>query len=473
MFNLNRLTTEEKALKINLDQTIYGCFAEIGAGQEVATNFFKAGGSSGTIAYTRSAYDMSVSDHLYGQCKRYVAEDRLDTMLSYEFDRLNDILPNKAKDTRFFAYANTVESLNFHKTNQGHGWIGLRFQLNPDTPPNDIILHIKLHDTSHKMQQQALGILGINLIYATYFGMHELNTFLDTLTERLPRERIEIDMLRVTGPDYEAVDNRIIALNLVKKGITDSTMFTPNGDVVQASASLYKKNLLLLRGRFRPITKVHVDMFNTSMEQFIAEPDVEQDNIVALFELTLKDLTSEGQISDADFIDRAKLLGSLGYTVMISNYLKHYKMVEYLSSINRGSKIGVTLGIMNLHDIFNDDYYNNLKGGILEAFGKGFSRDVKLFVYPALKDGEFYCFEDFSIPKKLEGLLQYMKDNDKIVAINNINKEVLSISSDNVLKMIKEGNCDWKLNVPKEVANAISELSLFDVQENKGNLQSV
>ena len=464
MFTANRLTTEEKALKINLDNNIYGCFAEIGAGQDVATNFFKAGGSSGTIAYTRSAYDMSVSDHLYGDCKRYVTEERLLTMLEYENDRLNMMLPKKAKETCFFSFANTVESLNYHKSNQGQGWIGLRFQLAPNTPPNDIIMHIRLHDTSNKAQQQALGILGVNLIYAAYFEMDELDKFLDTIVERLPRERLEIDMLRVTGPDFEIVDNRIIALNLVKKGITDSTMFAPSGDVIQASAELYKKNLLLLRGRFRPITKVHVDMYEEGLKQFKEEPDVKSDNIRTVFELTLKDLTADGKISDRDFVDRAELLGSMGYTVMISNYLKHYKMVEYLCSLTRGYKIGVVLGIMNLHDIFNDEFYDNLHGGILEAFGKGFGQNVKMYVYPALRANEVYTFENFEIPSKLNGLLTYMKDNNKITLIEDFTDEVLSISSDHVLKLIKEGNPTWKNYVPTEVAQAIENMGLFEVK---------
>lgn len=262
MGDQRRLTTEEKALKVNLTKDIYGCFAEIGAGQEVAANFFKAGGSSGTIAYTHSAYDMKVSDSLYGEASRYVCEERLLTMLGTEYSKLKSSLPAKYEESRFFAFCNTVESLNYHKTNQGQGWVGMRFQVDQGKEPNDIILHVKMHDTSHKAQQEALGILGVNLIHAAYFTEINLEKFLSNLVYRLPRERMEIDMLRFSGPDFEFVDNRIVALNLVKRGITDATMFDLSGNVLQPATALYKKNILLARGRFRPVTKVHIDMLD-------------------------------------------------------------------------------------------------------------------------------------------------------------------------------------------------------------------
>ena len=354
MIDERRLTTEEKALKINLTLDIYGCFAEIGAGQEVAANFFKAGGGSGTIAHTQSAYDMKVSDSMYGETTRYVCEERLVTMLEKEYDILKSRLPEKFTESRFFAFCNTVESLNYHKTNQGQGWVGMRFQLDIDAPPNDIILHVEMHDNSHKAQQEALGILGVNIIYSCYFHGHDLDEFLSNVVHRLPRERMEIDMLRVSGPDFDNFDNRIIALNLVKLGITDATMFDLSGKVIQPASTLYKKNILLMRGRFRPVTKVHIDMIEKGKQQFLKEDGIDQNNVRVVFELTLKDLTADGQILDKDFIDRAELLGTLGYTVMISNYLKHYKMVHYLSDIGCGQMMGVIVGVYNLQTIFDD-----------------------------------------------------------------------------------------------------------------------
>ncbi|MCJ8291227.1 MAG: TonB-dependent receptor [Flavobacteriales bacterium] len=463
MIDERRLTTEEKALKVNLTRDIYGCFAEIGAGQEVAANFFKAGGSSGTIAYTHSAYDMKVSDSLYGETSRYVCEERLLTMLDTEYTNLKKSLPAKYKESRFFAFSNTVESLNYHKTNQGQGWVGMRFQLSLEEEPNDVILHVKMHDTSHKAQQEALGILGVNLIHASYFHNTNLESFLESLMHRLPRERMEIDMLRLSGPDFKEIDNRILALNLVKRGITDATMFDLTGNVLQPATALYKKNILLSRGRFRPVTKVHIDMLERGKEQFLLEEGVTEENVRVIVELTLKDLTADGKISDKDFVDRAELLGRLGYTVMISNYLKHYKMIDYLSSIARGNRLGAIVGIYNLQTIFDERYYENLPGGILEAFGRGFGRKIKMYVYPAnnVETGELYHLGNLEIQPKLRGLLQYMMDNGKLAAIENYDEKLLHILSDDVLSKIKAGASMWEDDVPREVVEAIKQYELF------------
>ena len=463
MIDERRLTTEEKALKINLTSDIYGCFAEIGAGQEVAANFFKAGGSSGTIAHTQSAYDMKVSDSLYGEASRYVCEERLMTMLETEYANLESRLPQKIQESRFFAFCNTVESLNYHKTNQGQGWVGVRFQLGLEEKPNDVILHIKMHDNSHKAQQEAIGILGVNLIYACYFHNDNLDDFLTNLVHRLPRERMEIDMLRVSGPDFDDIDNRIIALNLVKRGITNATMFDLGGHVLQPATALYKKNILLMRGRFRPVTKVHIDMIERGKEQFIREDGVEEDNLQVVFELTLKDLTADGKILDKDFVDRAELLGTLGYTVMISNYLKHYKMVDYLSTIARGRTMGVIVGIYNLQTIFDEKYYSNLPGGLLEAFGRGFGHNVKMLVYPAnnVDTGEIYELNNFRINDNLKGLLQYLKDNNKLEAFEDYDPKLLHIMSDDVLSKIKADVTSWEDDVPFEVVKAIKFYELF------------
>lgn len=469
MVDERRLTTEEKALKINLTSDIYGCFAEIGAGQEVAANFFKAGGSSGTIAYTQSAYDMKVSDAMYGPASRYVCEERLMTMLETEYNTVCERLPKKQQEARFFAFCNTVESLNYHKTNQGQGWIGLRFQLTQGGQFNDIILHVKMHDNSHRAQQDALGILGVNLIHAAYYFTDDLDEFLNNLVHRIPRDRVEIDMLRVSGPDLGNVDNRIIALNLVKRGITDATMFDLCGTVLQPAAALYKRNILLMRGRFRPVTKVHLDMIKHGTELFLREEGVREDNLSVIFELTLKDLTADGKILDKDFIDRAELLSSLGYTVMISNYLKHYKMLDYLSSIARGHKMGVIAGIYNLHTIFDERYYDNLSGGLLEAFGRGFGHNVKMFVYPAINvdNGDLYTLNELAIPSHLKGLVTFLRDNNKLAPIEDFDYSVLKILSDDVLSKIRAGASSWEDDVPENVVKAIKYFELFGYDKKK------
>ncbi|MFM7565730.1 MAG: TonB-dependent receptor [Flavobacteriales bacterium] len=459
----DKLTTEDKALKINLTKDIYGCFAEIGAGQEVAANFFKAGGSSGTIAFTRSAYDMKVSDAMYGVAKRYVCEERLLTMLHAECEQLTKVLPQKQEVTRFFAFCNTVESLNYHKTNQGQGWVGIRFQTSIGGPFNDIILHVKMHDISNKAQQEALGILGVNLIFGAFYRTKDQEEFVDSLVSRLPRERMEIDMLRLSGPDFESIDNRMIALSLVRKGITDATMFDLAKNVLQPATALYKKNILLMRGRFRPVTHVHVDMIENGKVCFLEDPRVKHTNVEVIFELTLKDLTADGKISDKDFLDRAELLSSLGYTVMISNYLKHYKMVEYLSAIAIGHFMGVVIGVYNLNTIFDERYYDNLPGGLLEAFGRGFGHNVKMYVYPAIdvESGDLLDMYNMELPAHLKGLMDYMVQNDKIAPIKQFNDKNLHIMSDDVLSKIKGGAKHWEDEVPYEAAQAIKFFELF------------
>ncbi|MEL7340215.1 MAG: TonB-dependent receptor, partial [Bacteroidota bacterium] len=302
------LTTREKALKVNLNRHWYGSFAEIGAGQEVAAYFFKAGGASGTIAKTMSAYDMQFSDAIYGKTTRYVARSRLMTMLNHEYKLLEERLQERAHDTCFFVLSNTIETLNYRKTNKGHGWMGIRFQTSPEAPPSDIILHMVLKDPEARWQQEAIGILGVNLVYGAFHHANNVDQFLKILMEGgLSSDRLEIDMLSYEGPAFDdTLDNRLVALKLVKNGISDAAMFGPDGKVLQASEALYKKNILCLRGRFRPVTHVNLDMLKVGKKQFLEEDDVDAEKMIVLSELTLSNLLDpeRGQIDDQDFLDR-------------------------------------------------------------------------------------------------------------------------------------------------------------------------
>lgn len=456
-------STREKALQINLRRDIYGSFGEIGAGQEVANHFYRAGGASGTIAFSLSAYDMKISDFIYGTSDRYVCEPRLVQMLNFEYKLITRKLSHRASNTQFFTFSNTVEVLNYRKTNQGHGWLGLRFQLSPESPPNDCIIHVNLHDNDQKLQQNALGILGVNFLYACYFYSHDPKTMLKSMLDNLSRNRIEINMIRLKGPDFKHVDNRLMALRLVKYGMTEAALFGPSGDVLQPSEALYKKNALLLRGRFRPVTHVNIDMLDKGLEMFKKEEGLDNEKIRVIFELTLKDLSADGTIRDKDFLDRVDILCNLGHTVMISNYVKYYKVVQYLSTFTRKQKIGLILGIANLQTIFEEQYYDNLKGGIFEAFGVGFGNNVKMYVYPAMtgEDKVLTNTDNFPIDPKLVGLLNYLKDNDKIEDISHADSSIMHIYSDNVLSMIKNGEKGWEKLVPKKVAESIKELELF------------
>lgn len=476
MEEIKKLTTQEKALRINLSRAIYGSFAEIGAGQEVAANFFKVGGASGTIAKTMSAYDMKFSDAIYGVCERYVCEDRLIQMLDHEYTLLPERLPHRSKETRFFAFADTVEVLNFERTNLGHGWIGLRFQLVSEGPVNDCVVHVKMHDNDPLQQQVSLGILGVNMIYGCMF-MKDPDQIINSLLDGLTSKRMEVDMFRLSGPDFKHLDNRLMALKLVKNGLTKAAMFGPDGTVMQPSEALYKKNVLVLRGRFRPVTHVNVDMLLASRRHFKREPDVERSRIVVLTELTLNDLSSNGQIDEKDFLHRAEIICSLGQTVLISNYFEYYRLVEYLSRITRGKKIGLVLGIYALQKIFEEKTYDNLRGGILESFASLFGTNVKLYIYPSLRsDGtqELFKLADFEkeLPNKLQSLFRFLMENNKLEDVKNANVSNLHIISDNVLAMIRRGEPGWEKFVPSKVEEAIKEQGLFDYPIENKNAQN-
>ncbi len=465
----SNIGTKQKALEINLDPKIYGTFAEIGAGQDVAANFFKAGASSGTVAKTMSAYDMIFSDEIYGADakKRYVSESRLIKMLGKEYGLLIERLQKqRGPSSTFFAYANTITALNYHKTNTGHGWMGVRFQLESNGAYNDVVLHVKLLDNDNNLQQQAVGILGVNLIYACFRYYQNPTLFLLSLRDDLSKDRIQIDMVRFEGPDFIKVDNRLMSLHLVKLEFSDAAVFGPDGKNQQPSEVLYKKHIMVVRGRFRPLINVHMDMLKTGIKQFLEEPDVDSNNVVVLTELTLQALKErnsnelDADIDEKDFLDRVDILCSLGQTVMISNFHEYYKLVSYLSTITK-LKMGVVLGYPNLEYIFSEEHYTNLPGGILESFARLFSRNVKLFIYPTMRNGIIQNCLQFQLPPHIIDLYHYLLANNKIEDIPDYNKDNLNIQPDKVLELIKAGTPGWEEFVPDEVAAMIKNRCLF------------
>jgi hypothetical protein len=411
-----------------------------------------------------SAYDMKFSDAIYGVGDRYVCEDRLMRMLTHEYQLLPERLPHRIETTRFFSFADTVEVLNYERTNQGHGWIGLRFQMHPQSDFNDCVIHVKMHDNDPLQQQSSLGILGVNLIYACMF-LHDPEQIVLSLLDGLTTRRIEVDMFRLTGPDFGYVDNRLMALKLVKNGLTKAAMFGPDGQVMQPSEYLYKKNVLVLRGRFRPVTHVNVDMLLTSLRHFKKEEDVERSKLITLTELTLNDLSPDGNIDEKDFLYRADIICSLGQNVLVSNYFEYYRLVDYLSKITKGKKTGIVMGIYALQKVFDEKTYENIRGGILECFASLFGTNVKLYIYPALrKDGSLFTLKDFEkeLPANLKSLFRYVMENNKLEDIHDANVANLNIISDNVLAMIKRGEDGWEKYVPHKVEEAIKEQGLFD-----------
>jgi hypothetical protein len=457
-------TTKQKALKINLNDNIYGTFAEIGAGQETVRQFFRAGGASSTIAKSISAYDKDFSDAIYGieDDKRYVTENRLRKMLDWETNLIEQRLTrDKHPEKLFFSYANTVATIDFAKKFKGHGWVGLRFQIDPKGDYNEIILHIRFKENDARLQQETLGVLGTNLIYSAFYKYNQPKKILKYLYDNLNKDQLEIDTINFSGPVFNEVDNRLISLQLVKGGMTDAVMFSPEGKNVLPAKILYKKNILALRGSFRPVTKVNVEMYLNSIKLFLKQKNVDLEKTQVVFEITLSNLKTDGEIDEQDFLDRAKLLCSLGQTVLISDFKEYYKLVEYFSLYTK-KKIGLTMGINNLIEIFDPKYYTHLSGGILEAFGKLFFKNVKVFAYPTLdKDGLIINSDNLKVHPRMKELYKFFKYNGKVEDVVDYDVDHLKIFSREVLKLINSGDPKWEDMLPKGVSKLIKEQKLF------------
>ena len=451
-----------KALKVNLDNGFYGTFAEIGAGQEVARHFFTAGGAAGTIAKTMSAYDMTFSDAIYGSSPRYVSRERLETMLGHEQRLLIERLGATASDTRrFFVFADTVAARSFRRHDESHGWMGLRFQHAPHADFSDIIVHVRMLDTENLLQQEALGITGVNLIYGAAFNHQDPRRLIGSLLDDLKPGRIEVDMIRFSGPAFPDVDNRIMSLELVVQKLTRATLFRPDGEVVQASDAFYKRPILVERGSFRPVTHVTNDMLDGAKRLFEREQGVEGEEPAILMEITIKNLLSHGPLDLHDFLDRIDLLGALGRTVLISNYGEYYKLVNFLTRYTE-KPIGLPMGIPGLNEIFNSGHYNDLEGGILEALGRLFKRNVRLYVYPFLAtSGELVTCENFRTPHGLENLYEHLRVNNLIRPIEDYRPDYLRIHSPKVLEMIAAGDANWETMVPEAARDVIKKRGLF------------
>ena len=462
-------TIKQKALKINLNENIYGTFAEIGAGQETVRQFFRVGGASGTIAKSVSAYDKDFSDAIYGieDDKRYVTQNRLKKMLVQETNLIEKRIvrvdhPNKM----FFCYANTVATIDFAKKFKGHGWVGVRFQIDPNDDYNEIVLHLRFKENIARQQQETLGILGTNLIYSAFYKYHTPKKIIQYLYDNLEEGQLEIDTINFSGPVFKNVDNRLMSLELVKNGLTEAVMFGPDGNNLLPAAVLYKKNILALRGRFRPVTKVNEDMYVQSLKLFLQEKKVEKNNTIVIFEITLADLENKGAIDERDFMDRARLLASLGETVLISNYKEYYRLVEYFAMYTT-KKIGLCMGVNNLIEVFDPKYYIKLSGGILEAFGKLFFKKLKIYLYPVIsKDGEIITSENLKVHPRIKELYKFFKFNGRIEDVKDYNADSLKIHSNEVLEDIQNNNTGWEKMLPKSVASKIKKQKPFGYKGN-------
>jgi hypothetical protein len=463
------LTPKQKALVINLDPNIYGTFAEIGAGQETVRHFFRAGGASGTIAKAMSAYDKDYSDAIYGteEKNRYVTQNRLKKMLQHEVRLIEERLDKDENPNRkFFSYANTVTTINFQKTFKGHGWVGLMFQAQPNQEYSEIVLHVKFKENDATLQQETLGSLGVNLVYGAFYLYDNPRRLIKSLYDDISVDKIEIDMVDFRGPAFEYVDNRLMSLQLVKNSMTEAVVFNPEGKNMLPADLLYKKDVFAVRGSFRPVTLVNVDMFENGLEMFLKDTEGKPEDTVILFEITISNLKASGNLDERDFLDRVDVLAKLGYTVMISNFSEYYKLVEYFTTYNV-RYIGVAMGVNNLLMVFDEEYYKNLSGGILEAFGKFFRKDMRVYLYPYKdpKTHELLTSENLKVSENLKELFKYFKLNRRIVDIKDFNLEHAEIYSRDILHKIANHEKGWESQLPEGVAEMIKERGMFGYKE--------
>ncbi len=459
------LNANSKAIRLNRDPSRYGTIAEIGAGQEVARWFFRVGGAAGTIAKTMSAYDMTFSDAIYGDSARYVSRGRLKSMLDHEYSLLEERLGDeRGKETCFFAFANTVAATSFKVKDKGHGWMGIRFQTKPQAPPSDILMHVRLLDRDNVQQQEAAGILGVNLIYAAfhYLGSDNVHPFLDSLLDGINPDRVEIDVILGEGPDFEKLDNRIVNLLLVEKNMTHSVVFDPWGNVRHGSEMFYKKALLVERGTFRPVTRVNLDMLDAANEQFREDLGPDGPEILEVMEISTENLLQQGNADFLDFLERVDTLKALGKTVMVSNHAEFHKIAAYLGNYT-DERIGVVLGVGLVKEVFHPKYYKAMDGGILEAFGHLFKDDLRLYVYPMLDadTGEVVRVEDLEFSGATAHLHRYCIEEGSLVGLQNRKPTEIPYSCREVCARIASGDETWETLVPPEVATFIKENHFF------------
>lgn len=463
------LSTKEKSVHINIDSKYYGAIAEIGGGQETARHLFQAGGASNTVAKSISAYDKLFSDHFYNQGtpSRYVAEDRLRKMVDYEYDELIEIL-DKKNSKKFFAFANTVETLNFTKTNQGNGWLGIAVEGTDRYRPNKFFIHVKLHENDTLLQQYTLGALGINLIYGGLFMWGDPNKILLSLLDNLDTDRVEVDYVYVEGPDMALVDNRLLNLMLVNNDMTPAIMFDQSGKVQQPGDMLYKKNVLLMRGYFRPINNLLIEFIEDSLAIFKRDEDYKPDNTIAFCEISLKYLMQNEKVDEKDFLHRVDLLNMMGQSVMITKFYRYFQIVKYFGQFKL-IKLRIVVGLPTFDKILDSSNYTDLRGGLLEAMGALFQKNVKVYLYPYIdaNTGEVIYPENSHFSEENKLLWQYLNETKKILVLKSIQSKNLEIRSEHITQLIEDGDDSFINYVPEKVFSHIKDNQLFGYNRNK------
>lgn len=453
--------TRQKAVEINLDPAPYGTFAEIGAGQEVARWFFRVGAAAGTVAKTISAYDMTVSTAVYGQADRYVSRERLEEMLDHEFGLLVDRLQEtRGSTSTFFAFADTVATRSYSRHEDGDGWMGIRFQHRVHAPPSEVVLHVRMYDREANREQEALGVLGVNLVYAAFRHAGAPARLIASLMDELGPGRIEIDSIRFSGPSFEKVDNRLMSLQLVERGFTDATMFTAEGEVVQPAEVIYDRPVLVERGSFRPIVKPALDMLEQVQATLLERRCVTSSSPCILMEMTLNNLRATEKLAHTDFLELVDMLGALGKTTMISNHGRYDELVSHLRRYTK-QRILFVLGLPSLAELFDEKYYRELDGGLLEGLGRLFKEKVALHVYPYRDPTSraLVTAESLQVASRVRHLLDHLLENELVQSIPGFEDEHLDVLPGEVRARIQSGGRGWEDLVPERVVPLIKSCS--------------
>ena len=459
--------TAQRALAINLDETVYGSFSEIGAGQEIARWFFAAGGAAGTVAKTMSAYDMTVSDAIYGKTGRYVSRERVERMLDHEYNLLHERLAAARGDrTRFFAVADTAAAKSFAGGNECHAWMAIRFQHAVGSATSDVVLHVRLLDPTNAQQADALGRLGVNLVHGAFAHWKAPRSLIETLLDHVGRDRLEIDWIRVAGPAFKDVDNRLLGLHLVRLGYTPAVLFDVDGSPLLASESIRHTRVLVERGRFAPVTNVNMAMLDRAREAFeavpAAKPGTPRGPIREIMEVTMNNLRDRGNAEDADFLARVDLINTVGKMVLVSDIGAFHALGEYLAD-RKVEATALVLGVPLLRELFNESHYRRLDGGILEAFGRLFTHGVRLYIYPTrdVITGKVVTANTLTVAPNLSHLLEHLRANGLILPLTCDHDALLTYSSEDVRARLCSGDPSWRDLVPPPVAAAIDRNGYF------------
>lgn len=461
---LTLAATQEKAFRINMDKRIYGTFAEIGAGQETANWFFRSSGAAGTVAKTISAYDMTVSDTLYGPVRRYVSQERLEQMMDYEYTQLiNRLGEKRGAETCFFAFCNTVKCKGYRDNGPWSAWIGVRFQLRPEAPPSDFVMHVRLLVPDHDIQMRVLGILGVNLLHALYYNRDHMDEFVNSVADNLDRSMYEVDFMRFSGHGFSMFDNRLLALELVKNGLSEATLFCPDGSVAQPADFLYKRPIVLMRGSFLPICNIHLEMMDSVRAKFTESlPPEQHEKVVDICEISLSNLLRGKEVDLLDFIDRVDALAALDKTVMVTD-ITHFHRISTLLNQYTKEPVAIALSIGLLNELFKDKWAD-IPGGILASTGLCFVNKTRFYVTPWInrKTGEFVTAGTYVAPEKYQYLYKHLLENGDIISVPYFNQKLLFRTPRDIVHMINDGDEGWKEYVPQEAYRMAEHLKTLE-----------